>query len=100
MRGLRARGVDVVTALEDGAAEVDDEIVLRRATDLGRLLFTQDQDLLGIARDWQRDCRSFAGVAYAPQVGPSIGRLTEDLEAISRVLDPQDVADRVYFLPL
>jgi len=35
---LRLSGVDVLTAQEDGRAEVDDAILLDRATELGRVL--------------------------------------------------------------
>jgi predicted nuclease of predicted toxin-antitoxin system len=44
--GLRLRGVDVLTAQEDGAGGFDDPRLLNRATELGRVLFTQDDDLL------------------------------------------------------
>ena len=47
--GLRKRGVDVLTAEEDGSARLDDDPLLNRATSLGRVLFSQDQDLLAIA---------------------------------------------------
>jgi len=36
--GLRARGVDVLTAQEDGTAELDDPELLDHATALGRVL--------------------------------------------------------------
>ena len=44
--GLRLRGIDVLTAQEDGSAELDDASLLRRATDLSRILVSQDKDLL------------------------------------------------------
>jgi predicted nuclease of predicted toxin-antitoxin system len=44
--GLRQRGVDVVTAQEDGSATLDDPLLLDRASALGRVLFSQDGDLL------------------------------------------------------
>lgn len=47
--GLRLRGVDVLTAYEDGASELDDLELLDRAAELGRVLFTQDDDLLAEA---------------------------------------------------
>jgi hypothetical protein len=34
--GLRLRGVDVVTAFEDGASEMNDSELLNRASELGR----------------------------------------------------------------
>jgi len=39
---LRRRGVDVITAIDDGFAERDDPVVLERASEFGRLVFTQD----------------------------------------------------------
>lgn len=41
-RQLRRRGVDVLTAQEDGHDAVPDELMLARATALGRILFTHD----------------------------------------------------------
>ena len=38
--GLRLRGVDVLTAQEDGARRLPDPALLNRATELGRVLFT------------------------------------------------------------
>lgn len=42
--GLRLRGVDVLTVQEDARGGADDPAVLDRATELGRLLVTQDVD--------------------------------------------------------
>jgi predicted nuclease of predicted toxin-antitoxin system len=44
--GLRLRHVDVLTAYEDQTHDIDDVSLLDRATLLGRVLFTQDDDLL------------------------------------------------------
>ncbi len=44
--GLRSRGVEIVTSYEDGTNEFDDSELLDRATELGRVLFTRDYDLL------------------------------------------------------
>jgi len=43
---LRLRSIDVLTAQEDGAAEATDAALLQRATELGRVLVSQDADLL------------------------------------------------------
>ena len=48
---LRRRGLDVLTSQDDGTDTQDDEVLLTRATELGRILFTQDQDFLRIAAD-------------------------------------------------
>lgn len=44
--GLRLRQVDVLTAYEDGMSEAEDPALLDRAGELGRVLFTHDDDLL------------------------------------------------------
>jgi predicted nuclease of predicted toxin-antitoxin system len=66
--GLRLREVNVLTAFEDGSSALEDEALLARATALGRVLVTQDEDFLGIAIEWQRDGRDFAGIVYAHQL--------------------------------
>jgi hypothetical protein len=52
--GLRLRQVDVITAYEDHAHEIADPDLLDRATSLGRVLFTQDDDLLAEATQRQQ----------------------------------------------
>jgi hypothetical protein len=98
--GLRRRHVDVLTSQDDGRREVDDTELLQRATDLGRVLFSQDQDLLRIARQWQSASRLFAGLVFAPQQGLSIGQCIEDLELLALCCTESEVANRVIFLPL
>ena len=66
--GLFLRGVDALTAQQDGAAGFDDESLLQRATELNRMLFTQDEDLLAIGSAWQQQSREFAGIVYAHQL--------------------------------
>lgn len=43
--GLRLRGVDVLTALDDGSERLSDADLLDRARELGRALFTFNDDL-------------------------------------------------------
>ena len=74
--------------------------MLARATRLGRVLFSQDDDLLRVAADWQQSGTRFAGLIYAHQLRISIGQCVEDLELIANATDPEDWIDRVEFLPL
>jgi hypothetical protein len=98
--GLRLRGVDVLTAHEDGASEFDDPRLLDRAAERGRVLFTQDDDLLTEATRRQRIGQSFHGVIYAHQFRVSIGECIRDLEVIAKAGEPADVIGQVLFLPL
>jgi predicted nuclease of predicted toxin-antitoxin system len=52
---LRLRGVDVLTAQEDGRRQVPDPVLLDRATELGRIMFSQDEDFLAEANRRQRE---------------------------------------------
>ena len=98
--GLRARGIDVLTVQEDGRAGIEDPELLDRATELGRCLFTQDEDFKTEAARRQRAGEAFAGVIYGHRLRISIGLCTRDLEIIAKVSDPEDLANRITYLPL
>jgi Domain of unknown function (DUF5615) len=98
--GLRLRGVDVLTAHEDAAGELSDPALLDRAEELGRVVFTQDDDLLTEATQRQRQRRSFSGVIYAHQLHVSIGDCVSDLELVAKAGEPEDMIGQTLFLPL
>ena len=75
------------------------DALLTRATSLGRVLFSQDEDLLAIVEERIRQQRDFAGVIYSHQLAISIGQAVRDLELISTVLEPSDMRNRVEFIP-
>jgi predicted nuclease of predicted toxin-antitoxin system len=97
--GLRRRGVDVVTAFEDGAARWDDEELLARATELGRTLFSQDEDLLAVTHNWLKTGKNFSGLVYAHQQQITLGQAVKDLELIAKALEPHDMRNRIEFIP-
>lgn len=99
-RGLRLRGVDVITAEEDGCRRLEDPQLLDRATGLGRALVTQDEDLLAEATLRMRQRIEFAGVIYAQQVSVTIGQFITDLELISLAADMDFIRNRIEWLPL
>lgn len=98
--GLRLRGVDVITAQEDGYARAADSLLLDRATELDRVLFSQDEDLLVEAKERQLKGKEFAGVIYGHQLRVTIGQCVVDLELIAKLCDTEDTANRVEYLPL
>lgn len=71
---LRRKGVDVVTAQEDGSRGLDDPALLDRALRLGRVLFTRDEDFLAEGARRQRERIPFAGIVYAHQMRATIGQ--------------------------
>ena len=98
--GLRLRGVDVLTVQEDERTSFPDPIILDRATELQRVLFSQDADLLAEANRRQDEGVNFAGVIYARQLRGTIGICVRDLELIAKVANLEDFANRVQYLPL
>ena len=72
--GLRLRGVDVLTAQEDGSARLDDGALLTRATALGRVLVSQDADLLREGTRRRREKREFFGIIYANRAATASAR--------------------------
>ncbi len=98
--GLRLRGVDVMTAHEDDASALSDEKLLDRANELKRVLFTQDDDLLSEAVRRQRKNIAFYGIIYAHQLQVPIGTCIHDLELIAKAGEPEDIINRIQFLPL
>lgn len=99
-RALQRRGVDVVTAQDDGTTRLSDDRLLDRSTQLGRVLFSRDEDLLAEAANRQRSQRKFTGVVYAHQLRVTIGQCVNDLEIIAKVAEPEDLQNRVEHLPL
>jgi predicted nuclease of predicted toxin-antitoxin system len=97
---LRLRGVDVLTAQQDGSRELKDPELLDRATSLGRVLFTRDVDLLAEATQRQRRGVAFQGLIFAHQLQVTIGQCVRDLELVAIAGEPEELASRVYFLPL
>jgi hypothetical protein len=96
----RRRGVDVLTAQDDGHERASDSLVLARATSLRRVVFTQDVGSRMLAENWQRQRRSFAGLLFGPQLGGTIGQDVADLELIATASAPDEWEDVIEFLPL
>ncbi len=100
VEGIRQRGVDVLTSYEDGTADWEDGPLLDRASELQRTLFSVDDDLLREATRRQRAGEPFGGVVYVHQRRLLIGPCIDDLVLIAEVMEPEEMAGTVVFLPL
>lgn len=98
-RALRRKGHDVITAQEDSCATLPDDLLLNRAGELGRLLFTQDQDFLEETARRLREGRPFTTVMFASQF-VSIGTCVRDLELILGSLADDESTGQLIHLPL
>lgn len=93
IRGLRHRGVDVLTVADAGLIGAADIKHLRRARDDGRVIVTQDDDFLRLAAGGE----PHVGIVYAPQHTP-VSTLIHGLMLIVRVLDADEMVDHIEFL--
>ena len=98
--GSRPRGVDLLTAQEDGHRNTPDDIVFDRANALGRVLVSQDTDMLAEAKSRLRRGEGFVGLVFWPQQTLPVGMVIKDLELLGIAGRAEDVRDRITFLPL
>lgn len=98
--GLRMRGVDVLTAQEDGKEGNSDPALLDRACTLRRVLFTFDDVLLSEATERQRAGKPFCGVVYAHPLQSSIGvRGDMHLDTLLERKDVESLNDLIHGQP-
>jgi predicted nuclease of predicted toxin-antitoxin system len=93
-RGLRRRGVDVLTAQETARCGVTDLEQLQYAYQQRRVLVTFDDDFLVLASSG----KEHAGIAFCSATKYTIGELIRVLLLVHQVLGPADMKNHVEFL--
>lgn len=93
VRGLRLRGVVLLTTPEAKRMGKTDEEHLDFARETGRVLFTQDDDFLAL----HAAGTEHAGIVYAPQHTP-VGRIVLGLLLVHGVMMPSDMLGRIEFI--
>jgi hypothetical protein len=88
---LRRRGIDVLTAFDDGTQQLPDDRLLVRVTELKRVLFTQDIRFRVLAETWQTEGKNFSGLIFGHQLGGTIGQFVKDLELIAKASEPEQI---------
>jgi predicted nuclease of predicted toxin-antitoxin system len=93
VRGLRQRGIDVLSVAAGGMLGAADEEHIERARAEGRVIFTQDDDFLRMhARGIDH-----AGIVYAAQ-GTTVGDIIRGLVLVCQVLDAAEMRCHVEYL--
>lgn len=100
INGVRGRGVDALTAQEDGRRRASDPALLQRSTLMGRALVTMDQDFVAEGSRHQREGIPFAGIIYAHQLHITIAQFINDLELICVAGEDDYMSNRIEWLPL
>ncbi len=93
---LREQGVDCLTVQQDDRGGLADAAVLDRAGELGRVVLTSDADFARIAHQRQRDGVPFAGVVKLNDPAAA----GADLLVLAACFGPDDMANRIEYLPL
>jgi hypothetical protein len=93
---LRQRGFDVLSLLTIGPRGVADALVLERATELGRVLVTQNaDDFKAVHAAWRQQGRAHPGIICLPQRAP-LGRRTLRAAMLLDWIGAQEFASRLF----
>lgn len=93
VKGLRLRGIDVLTTKEADKLAASDKEHLSFAKEEGRVIFTQDEDFLRLhSLGFEH-----SGIVYAHQRTP-IGRIVRGLLLIHQVMRQDEMQNHIEFL--
>ena len=99
VRALRARGLDVATASDDGLIERADEDHLRWATSQNRVLFSFNVGhFYHLHTVFLAEGRSHAGMILAPQQHFSVGEQLRRILHLAASRSSEEMRHRVEFL--
>jgi hypothetical protein len=98
-RALRARNVDVTTALEQGMIERSDSAHLDYATAQGRVLFSFNVgDFCRLHGEYLAQGKPHAGIIVSPQQKYSVGEQMRRLLRIAANRSAEQMCDNLEFL--
>lgn len=99
VRGLRARGVDVTTALDEGMIERGDATHLDLAATQGRVLCTGNvADFYRLQAEYVAQGKHHAGLILIPQQRYAIGEQLRRLLKLVATRSAESMIDHVEFL--
>ena len=96
---LRARGMDVRTALEDRMIEQTDSAHLDHATQQGRVLFSFNRgDFYRLHTAYLAEGRRHTGIILANQQQYTVGELMRRMLQLAATKSAQDIHNQIEFL--
>jgi len=97
--GLRARGLDVLTALEAGTTHVTDEEQLEFARSKERVLFSFNvAHFSRLHSEWLSRGRPHAGIIVAPQQCYAVGERIRRILSLISARTAEEMRNRLEFL--
>jgi len=99
VRALRKRGVDVLTVLEAGTTEDQDDRQLAFAASHGRAIYSYNVgDFCRLHAQWLAEARFHVGIILAQQQQSSIGEQIRRLARLVNTLSEDEMRNRLEFL--
>ncbi|PZO57648.1 MAG: hypothetical protein DCF15_06570 [Phormidesmis priestleyi] len=93
-KGMRRRGVDVITTSEANMIGASDEEQLAFALSQNRVIFTQDDDFLRLHQATEHH----AGIVYCYKGSRSTGEIIQALYLIWECISPDEIMAQVEFI--
>ncbi len=98
VKGLRRRGVEIVTVQELHKWAVDDEEQLEYAKSMGTCLFTHDDDLLKVAKKWRNQGKIHNGIIYVHQQKLRVSETIRKLKLLVETVSLEEMKNHIEFL--
>ena len=99
IRGLQARGIDLLTTLEAGQTGTTDQEQLEFAVEQGRTIYTFNVgDFSRLHRDWLQQGRDHRGIVVIPEQRYSIGEKIGRLARLVATLTAEEMVNRMEYL--
>lgn len=100
IRGLRRRGLEIITTVEVGLIGNTDAEQLSHATLHSRVLLTSDRDFLELHSRWIREGKQHSGIIYYSQDHVTVGTCIWGVKLIVDVLTPEEMKNHLEFIPI
>lgn len=97
--GLRQHGIDARTTIELRLSGVEDEAQLKAATNVGRVLVTNNIcDFVPLHEKWIAERKSHAGIVIFHQQVFSVGEIIRRLAKLVHTVSAEEMRDRLEWL--
>jgi len=94
IKGLRRRGIDVVSVQEIGLSSEEDKVIMDKAKEDGRLIYTQDADFLRL----HQLGHPHIGIIYHHPLAYSIGEAIRKVILICEKFSSEQLKGNIKFL--
>jgi Domain of unknown function (DUF5615) len=98
VQGLRRRGIEVTSALEEEKIGATDDEHFVHAASLGSVIFTHDPDFIEIASQKSQRSERHEGIIFAAMHRLPLGECIRRLALYAEVVTAEEMVNRIEFL--